>query len=105
MRKFKTVIHKNEFNERKQANEKVVRFTNKNNKKIEINDIKKIVDAVTVKDPNDSIMIRGGDITNKWITIKGYNEELLDEEEYLINRVRETGKFKEYFYFDIYILN
>jgi hypothetical protein len=95
----------------------------KNKRFITPNELKKLSDIITKKNPNtefnikghadkipknlkeDDIMIRGL-APHRWSTLKNYGEDLnYDyEEEYLDGRVKNTTKFNKYFQIEITII-
>ena len=83
---------------------KGTRVTRQNGKKLKMIDIKRLVQGIEETDPSIEVLVRGGTIDNQFKTLKGYREgEILDDEEYMSERVRDPEQFMEFFYVDIYV--
>ena len=96
MEKFNSEILKNL--PRDKSTTKILKLTAKKAQdNITLNDIKGIINAIYKKDPSAKVRIRG--LADSWRTLKGFNSDLLTDEEideYLNGRVKNTSKFKSF---------
>ena len=95
--KFKNGMSKTEF-----------KFTSKKGKVITREEVQNIIQAIEARAAKDNedikLLIRGLN-AQRWTTIKGYNEDVVDDmdEYYDARKVKDASKFNEYFQLQVTI--
>lgn len=101
----KQLLEENKF---KNSSTKVIQVSLNNKKQMDVSDVEELVNGLETmgrkKKENIKIMVRAL-LVDKWITLKGYNDELqLDEfDEYYKNKVSNSSKFEKFAQLQIYV--